>query len=421
MRTNIARKSGLHTLPVELVAEIVKFTESLDLCALRLTCRAIYQSSLRQFAHNFVHTLRTDLSPNSLARVEEAANDEMFCPCVRKLEIVRDSKGYLGPLSPDAISKRIYIQAWCDVIKRLSNCRSFELHNLSYTTPYAYSHGITLDEATGLVLKAIANEQIPMEYFSISIVKSRTRVFQDKLTQFDIATFGIPAFSHLKELCFAIPDAETKTIHWMAKMIQCAKSLRKLTIIFNWKCESTFLLSQLSSAGCLPELQELTFSRMSFESSAALGIFLYSIQDSIRHVTFSFVQLELGGWRSILRELGGGSYQLDSVILHSVLEANGFLNFRKIPEYSLAEISLDKRLYHYGVWYGENEEVALNVIIVEAKKTDSESGVAQALGYMGYIPREEVHPQARLHTAVKIQETRKEIFDLDELFASLSC
>lgn len=37
----------------------------------------------------------------------------------------------------------------------------------------------------------------------------------------------------------------------------------------------------------------------------------------------------------------------------------------------------------YGVWYGENEEVALNVIIVEAKKTDSESGVAQALGYMG--------------------------------------
>lgn len=39
----------------------------------------------------------------------------------------------------------------------------------------------------------------------------------------------------------------------------------------------------------------------------------------------------------------------------------------------------------------------------------------------GYIPREEVHPQARLHTAVKIQETRKEIFDLDELFASLSC
>ena len=37
----------------------------------------------------------------------------------------------------------------------------------------------------------------------------------------------------------------------------------------------------------------------------------------------------------------------------------------------------------YGVWYGENEEVAFNVIIVEAKKTDSESGVAQALGYMG--------------------------------------
>ena len=345
MSTNIARKSGLPSLPVELLAQIAKFTESPDLCALRLTCRAIYQSSLHQFAHTFVHTLRTDLSPNSLARVEEAANDEIFCPCIRKLEIVRDSEGCLGPLSPDTTLKEIYIQAWCDVIKCLFNCRSFELRNSIYTTPYAYSHGITLDEATGLVLKAIANEQIPMEYLSISIIKNRSRVFQDKLTQFDITTFGIPAFSHLKELCLAIPDAETKTIDWMAKMIQCTKSLKKLMILFNWKCESTSLLSQLSSVGCLPELQELTFSRMSFESSAALGIFLYSIRDSIRHVTFSFVQLEIGGWRSILRMLGGGSYQLDSVILHSVLEANRFLNFRRIPEYSIAEKSLDKRLY----------------------------------------------------------------------------
>ena len=37
----------------------------------------------------------------------------------------------------------------------------------------------------------------------------------------------------------------------------------------------------------------------------------------------------------------------------------------------------------YGVWYGETEEVALNVVIVKAKNMDSDSGVAQALGYMG--------------------------------------
>ncbi|CAG8013712.1 unnamed protein product [Penicillium nalgiovense] len=42
----------------------------------------------------------------------------------------------------------------------------------------------------------------------------------------------------------------------------------------------------------------------------------------------------------------------------------------------------------YGIWYGDNETVYLNVLIVEAKKTDHESGVAQALGYMGCIHRE---------------------------------
>ncbi|KAJ5543602.1 hypothetical protein N7535_006026 [Penicillium sp. DV-2018c] len=42
----------------------------------------------------------------------------------------------------------------------------------------------------------------------------------------------------------------------------------------------------------------------------------------------------------------------------------------------------------YGAWYGKDEAVELNVVIVEAKKTDLESGVAQALGYMGCIHRE---------------------------------
>lgn len=345
MGTDTAHASGIHSLPVELLADIARFTESPDLCALRLTCRAMYQSSLRHFAQTFVHTLKTDLSPKSLARVEEAANDEIFGPCVRKLDIVRDSKGCLGPLSPDTTSKGTYIQAWRDVMKRLVNCRSFQLRNSAHTTPYLGDDAITLDEATGFVLEAIATEDIPIEYFSIDIMKFRSRAHEDNLTQYSITTFGIPAFTHLKELSLAIPDTLAKNIDWMAKMIQCAKSLRKLTILFTWRCESTSLLSQLSSVGCLPELEELTFSRMSFASSAALGIFLYSIRNSLRRVTFHFVQLEFGGWRSIIRELGGGVYQLDSVTLHGVLEVNKFLSFRRTPEYQLTEKSPDKRLY----------------------------------------------------------------------------
>ncbi|KGO78148.1 hypothetical protein PITC_034390 [Penicillium italicum] len=346
MGTHIACELGIHSLPVELLAYIAKFTESPDLCALRLTCRAIYQGSLRHFAQTVVHTLKTDLSPKSLARVEEAANDDIFCPCVRKLEIVRDSQGCLGPFSPDRTSEGTYIQAWRDVIKRLFNCQSFELRNSVHATPSAGSDGITLDEATGVVLEAIATERIPMESFSIDIIKYRKRAHQDKdgLTQFAITAFGVPAFANLRELSLALPDAEHETIDWMAKMIQCAQSLRKLTIIFSWSCEATSLLAQISSVECLPELQELTFSRMSFQSSTALAIFLYSIQSTLRRATFSFVQLEFGGWRSILRELGGGVYRLDSVTLRCIQELDFFLSFRNLPEYPLAEESLDRRL-----------------------------------------------------------------------------
>ncbi|CAI7611303.1 unnamed protein product [Penicillium glandicola] len=339
MDTQIVRGS------VELLADIAEFTEPSDLCAFRLTCRAIYQITLRHFAQTFLHTLKTDLSPKSFARIEEAANNEVFRLCVRKLEITRNRDGYWGPRCTDATLNEASIQAWRDVMKRLVNCRSFEVRNSTYTTPHCGSDGITFDEATGLVLKAIATGSIPMESFSIDIAKYRSRPHQDSLTQFTITTFGITAFSHLKELSLVIPDAEAETIGWMAKLIQCAKSLRKLTILFGWKCESTSLLSQISSVGCLPELQELTFSRMSIQSSAALGMFLYSIRNSLRAATFSFVQLEDGGWRSILRELGGGGYRLDSLILHRILELDKFLSFGKIPEYPLAERSLDRKLY----------------------------------------------------------------------------
>ncbi|KAJ5355884.1 hypothetical protein N7517_010493 [Penicillium concentricum] len=358
MGTQIAPASGIHSLPVELLADIAKYTESPGLCALRLTCRALYQSSLRHFAQTFVHTLKTDLSPNSLARLEEAANDELFGPCVRKLKIVRNSKCCLGPLVPDNTSSETYIQSWHDVMKRLGNCRSFELHYSTYTTPHPDGDGITLDEATGLVLEAISTEHMPMESFSIEIMKYRDRNHQFNVTQFGIATFGIPAFSQLKELSFVIPDAETKTINWMAKTIQGAKSLRKLEILFNWNCKSTSLLSQLSSVGCLPELQELTFSRMSFDSSAALGMFLRNIRKSLRSITLSVVELELGGWRSILRELSGGVYQLDSLILHRVVESQKFVSFRRTLEYALAVRPLDRRLFHPGqLCFSEREDV----------------------------------------------------------------
>ncbi|KAJ5507202.1 hypothetical protein N7527_009345 [Penicillium freii] len=50
------------------------------------------------------------------------------------------------------------------------------------------------------------------------------------------------------------------------------------------------------------------------------------------------------------------------------------------------KVNLSARPDH-GVWYGVHEAICLNVLIVEAK-TDIDSGVSQALGYMGCIHRE---------------------------------
>ncbi|KAJ5502192.1 hypothetical protein N7463_005066 [Penicillium fimorum] len=42
----------------------------------------------------------------------------------------------------------------------------------------------------------------------------------------------------------------------------------------------------------------------------------------------------------------------------------------------------------YGVWYGEDEELSLNVVVVEAKREEGPIGRAQALAYVGCVHRQ---------------------------------
>ncbi|KAJ5143156.1 uncharacterized protein N7515_001943 [Penicillium bovifimosum] len=77
--------------------------------------------------------------------------------------------------------------------------------------------------------------------------------------------------------------------------------------------------------------------------------------------------------------------------MHAILEAKARwpMSERLPPErsYSYGPVSLRGASVmlsakpDYEVWYGKNEAVAMNVVIVEAKTTDLESGVAQTLGH----------------------------------------
>lgn len=66
-----------------------------------------------------------------------------------------------------------------------------------------------------------------------------------------------------------------------------------------------------------------------------------------------------------------------------------FLNVQTERAYQFGPVRLKgKRVYlgarlDYGIWYEEDETLCLNVLIVEAKRSDIELGATQALGYMG--------------------------------------
>lgn len=126
---------SLSTLAVELIELIATNLEPADLCSLRLTDKSLHDKTFHSFSQKCFHTLRTNLSDESIERLKECAKQEQLRLCVRTLTITSvDSKGTAKEWAHFRNRLRRAPSMWpalevlCNILQyRLVNCRSFQL------------------------------------------------------------------------------------------------------------------------------------------------------------------------------------------------------------------------------------------------------------------------------------------------------
>ena len=85
--------SPIANLPPELVQVIATFLDAPEFCSLRLTCKKVYESTLRYFGHSYLRTVKTDLSLNKLQTLESVSQNSSLAPLVHKLVIQAPDEG----------------------------------------------------------------------------------------------------------------------------------------------------------------------------------------------------------------------------------------------------------------------------------------------------------------------------------------
>lgn len=122
----------LLALPAEILQLSVDNLDRDDLRSIRLVSRALYTHSLKRFSIAHFTTLRTDLTPTSLQKLQEVCDSPLHAQNVRCLQLCggdgwfgeghiwdRLPSGHLQPGQPGSITLKHLLAV------KLVNCRSF--------------------------------------------------------------------------------------------------------------------------------------------------------------------------------------------------------------------------------------------------------------------------------------------------------
>ncbi|EYE90053.1 F-box protein [Aspergillus ruber CBS 135680] len=334
--------SPIANLPPELVQVIATFLDAPEFCSLRLTCKRVYESTLRYFGHSYLRTVKTDLSLNKLQTLESVSQNSSLAPLVHKLVIQAPDEGLdllgHGILWSRHPSGHISmpqqgIQQWQDVLQRLVHCRSFQLiRNNAYETDEQGSL-LTPSDAITMIFCIIINTGIPVVAFSLDfrqgaganyLVTERINANLQKLE-------FITAWSNLQELSLNFAMERTLIVDWAFQLIQHAKNLQKLQIDFDLGDETASFINRLSYTGCLSHLKELTLESVSSVSGECIRRFLRYHQN-LRKLSLHAIFLDAGECLPILRFLQHEFSALEEINIFNLRDGLKLVHFPAVSE-----------------------------------------------------------------------------------------
>lgn len=338
-------------LAAELVQQIANNLEPADLGSLRLTCRTIYQDILQQFSIINFATVRTDLTPRSLQRLQDISRSEFapYIACLRFAGTVDDTpktQGTLGkglhwhrhssghlipPLPVDDLLREV-------LMHKSIKCRSFWIESFDEGNegrlPYVDDY-ITPSDVVGTLLSIIAQTGLAITSFT---VENSTR--GNSTGRLDTPRLQIPYISdgyqfetgwaHLQDLilqCDLTHDAED----WAFNLIKTAPNLQKLTLQF-YEGGASLFRQLAGSTNSISTLEHLSI-KSAHVSEPDLSTVLFKTQHSLRSLFLNCVDFDsTGGWAKLFKGMKGNFPHLSSLELFFLREQHKKVEFSKLRQ-----------------------------------------------------------------------------------------
>ena len=311
--------SSLTALSVELLSLITHFLDFTDLLTLRSTSSAINRKTWHQFIGRGFSCLSTDLSPQSVRKLEDISKIETLRYHVKSLIIdiettFQNSKNGFDIFARDAWSRtdagylevappqgRTFTSIFCN---GLTSCTSFYINTNDDAgigpTEKLSTACVTWSDVIGIFFSVIAIASLSIARVTIgrdTFGPNRIDAKKIPLPILETSQFR-SRWRHLQELNLRI-DIEDDDCDWCLSLVKSAPALKGLSLRF-YNTGERFMTRLIS------EQQMQALSSISLKSAWAtnnqVSKLLTSLGESLQHLEFIFVILKGAKWVAVFQE-----------------------------------------------------------------------------------------------------------------------
>lgn len=342
--------SPLSILPVEVIEIIASSLDRKELFSARLISKDFNRKTLHYFGRTYFTVLQTNLSHDSLQKLQSISRVEQLKHHVQSL-LIKNYNDDLGrgvhwhqvkeSNSFGHVDTRISpgVKMLLGILSNLTNCKSFGIHSPGGVKEHHGSEYLLASDAIGIILSIVAEIGLPVKSFCIDLW--RRGIVDVKRLQMQL--FQQPAFitswKNLKELRLQYtltPDS----FDWAQDLVLHTTSLKKLSLHFDFDYSTPFLNGLLSSPIPFQGLQEFNLACV-IVTIDTLSTLLFHCRSSLRMLSFRYVCIKSGTWVQILKELRNFPH-LEKIVVNGPKEAGDELVHKKFIHIQFP--ALDKNL-----------------------------------------------------------------------------
>jgi hypothetical protein len=363
------------TLAVELIELIANDVEGEGLLNLRLTCRALQKKTFHSFARRFFTSIKTDLSDDSLQRVDALSQHEALRPYVQGLAFMLQNgigRGLVLDRYPwGSLSAPMEVEAIRrlrdNLINKLTKCRSFFIF-CRYPEGHPDMNRVTITDAVAVFFALIIDAQLPVSSFHLIYANKFSRTLIMDMRRLPKSLYRQPEFkmvwSNLQKLSLE-QYLTLDNFGFLLELILSAPNLRTLLLNLGSHDLACEFMHELAETATFSQLKEFALFRTLVRAPDIIKM-LGHVRGTLSNLTLYHVSLASGdNWTSVLRELSRDFPSLTSISLYYLWTNAPTKEVLSFPDLQKAPIIHDSPCQRLHMLYAERPIKSPAVLGVE--------------------------------------------------------